>query len=447
MKILNVQVLTFLVIAFLAFLVQKLYGPSFLFSLGLNNLIDFRNEIWFLPLSLAIIYVIQKYLFLSINKNLKQSILFLIYFFIISPNILNSLLIALALISLFYFEKLLRNKSSIYRNTFLISFFLIGFIPVAIYSLHVNLESKDIFFLILIKSCFFMRVLSWAITRLAIKNFEYDTLLEYIEFIFCPIFFIFPGQIQYFMYRTFHQSKMADLKENFKISHGLLLSLWGLFLMALYSYMTTLFWNNISLIPELNSLRSYFVHFLVGLYWLIVIYIQQTGGMAYQVILARNFGYNFKYDMHYPLFARTPLDYLRTHSSYVKDYIVEMGLKPLTLLTLRKNFSAHKTVPILAIICYFIFISYQTGHRPDFERPWSVTLVMTLFLVLFILLEPLMRKLISNKKQPSYLADSSHINRWFLKPTGTDIMLWILTLIILAIYKSCLGLVRYFGLH
>lgn len=434
------KIFSLLIIAFLAFLAEDNFRKIFLFSLNLGYRSGIWNSLSLLPLLIVFHLFIQK----TIQKNILIPLFFLGMFLILSPMVSIASLYILFFIALYYIEKLSRTKKIV--GPLLITIItLMIFVPLTIYTFRITITPMQTYFLILFKSCFLMRFLSWYIDRRVYERSNFDSLFQYLEFIFCPVFFIFPGQIQFFMYDYFHKSKTSDSeKMNFPLI--LWLSVWGIFLMIIYSLMDQYFWKYFNHIPEwMQHYGFWSVQLTIGFYWLIVIYIQQTAGMAYQVSLARLMGYNLKYDMHWPLLARSPLEYLRRHSSYVKDYIVEMGLKPMALLALRKGYRAKLIFPIVSVISYVFFISIQTGYRPDYNRQWSVTGVMIVFLVFAILISYfhafITRVLKLNPIIPeTFLTDDSKklLKHWNI----TDFLMWIMTLFVLSFYKMLLGIVK-----
>lgn len=438
-----VKILCLILIAIIGFIVEKFFHDIFLFSLSMGYKTGIWNFLWMLPVLLVVHVLIQQ------KVSLKKFIplYFLLIFLLLSPLMAISLLYILFFISLYYIEKYSRTSKVL--GPVLISIFtLMIFVPLSLYTFKMTLTPIQTYFLILFKSCFLMRVLSWYIDRKVYQRTHFDTLSEYVEFIFCPIFFIFPGQIQFFLFDYFHKNKtIVSHSENSLDSVQVVwLAVWGYFLMIIYSLMDHYFWNQYNNIPGMFKLYGFWPsQLMIGFYWLIVIYVQQTAGMAYQVSLGRVMGYNFKYDMHWPLLARSPLDYLRRHSSYVKDYIVEMGLKPLALFSLRKGYAQSLVVPVTSIAAYSFFIMIQTGYRPDYNRAWGVTFVMIGFLVFAIAISyyrTFFGKHFTKLDQTpeSLLSDSSYkkLKNW----NALDYLKWALTLVVLSSYKMLLGLAK-----
>lgn len=439
-----IKILLLILISVIGFCFEKYFSNYFLFSLQLLKVESFKSSVSILPLLLILPVLISDTL-KSTLKDISIVFSYLAIFLFLSPKILFAVFIVLSLICLFYLERM--SREHFLGNLFSVTLFFLSCVPILLYSLDIKLSPLHLYLLILFKSCLIMRILSWLVDRRIYKRRNYQSVFEFLEFIFCPVFFIFPGQIQFFLFGYFHENKKKFSEHDNKYS-VVLLALWGFALMVIYSYLDQIFWGNFDQI-SIYSMKygRISTQLLIGFYWLVLIYFQQTAGMAYQISLARILGYNFKYDMHWPLLTRSPIEYLRKHSSYVKDYIVDMGLKPIALLLLRYGLNEKMTYPLAAILSYSFYISLQTGYRPDYERPWLVTFTMIFFLAIFIL-NPLVVAEIKHKLSISteesetlLVGENKPFKEWRVK----DYVLWIINLIILSIYKACLGFAKAFA--
>lgn len=310
----------------------------------------------------------------------------------------------------------------------------LAYVPFVIYVSKIPVSKSQIALLILFKSIFAMRLISWATDRILYRQNDDHGFKEYLEYLYNPVFMLLPGQIQYVQYSYFHQSKTpspATSTSRSAIATRLGLAAWGLLAMTVFSIGNDYFWKHLFELPVGKSgIELVAIHFAFGLYWLVLIYFQQAGGMSFQVSIARELGYNLKYDMHFPLLARSPIDYLRRHSSYVRDYVVHVGMRPMGLGLIRKNIEPRFAFLLTAIVAYTVLVGVQVGYRADLERPLTTGLAMVGFLALFLVLPfgGSLGEAIREKR----------LRDWNMK----DIMAWLLTIGLLAIYKSILGLVR-----
>ncbi|MBN8540688.1 MAG: hypothetical protein J0L82_09915 [Deltaproteobacteria bacterium] len=355
----------------------------------------------------------------------------LLSFVLVSMNAMAALAFIFVSISLFYFARR-RAQGQLPVGVAVSVGILLAYIPLILYAWKAQLTGPQLTVLILFKTCFAMRFLSWIVDHRVYLRFQEHGLIEFLEYLFCPIFFLLPGQIQYVQYSYFHKSKAQGRSlipaESLRI---LGMGLWGIFLMGIFSLANEYFWRNLFFLPGgKTGVDLAAVHLALGLYWLVIIYFQQTAGMAFQISLGRFLGYELKYDMHLPLLARSPLDYLRRHSSYVRDFVVDVGVRPLGLWLVRSGYSTTMSYFIAAIASYAVLVGVQVGYRADLERPPVTGLAMIGFLIVFLLI-PGQGRLGEHQHEKS-------IGRW----TVLDYVRWISTIIILGIYKSVLGLVR-----
>lgn len=429
--------LSLLVLSFISYAVYYFLGSKNVFFLSFKKDDFLLQCLGGLPLlCLSVVAVKQMGMRFKLQTQNVLVLFYLLIFFLLSPGIEFSLISVVTLTLIFGLHRLLPDFK-ISTILFLIASGALLYVPMVAYENKYSIALPFITMIIIYKSCIAFRLVSWIIDKRIYKRKEFSSFADYLEFIFCPIFFIFPGQIQYFVFNYFHSKKSDDLiEENHK--QNLLVGLWGILLITIFTYMNYIFWEEIYYLPvDYSSTQLLIYHFLVGFYWLVAIYFQQAGGMAFQVSVARLIGYNFKYDMHYPLLARNPLDYLRRHSSYVRDYIVESGLKPMAIPLLRLNFNPAVVFTLCGTLSYALFIIPQTGFRPDYHRSLKASLTLLGFLSLYLVIPPLFRW-IRNAPQKTLVSEveNKKLKDW----TFPDYAAWIATLVLLAVSKSIFGL-------
>jgi hypothetical protein len=426
------SLLSLLFLSIIAIFLGLFFPETFIFYLSADPGVGLIKVLGILPLFAAIVLILTS--FLQRNQGLKV-IAYILFFIVLTDNTALALVFILGHGVLFFLE----SKTRDYRLSSA-ALFLLGtlglYVPVLIYLWQMPLLPWQLYGLLIFKTCMMMRVVSWIVDRRVYQRRDFSSVSEFFEFIFCPIFFVFPSQIQYFLFRYFHESKFSFTGS---FSRNFLMGLWGLAAILIFGYGNAYFWKEMYYWPAyVQSSWRPFLHLFYGLYWLVLIYLQQVGGMAFQVCVARLLGYQIKYDMHYPLLARTPLDYLRRHSSYVRDYIVEVGVRPLSLPLLRGGWAAGLVFPLVSILSYVFFIFPQTGYRADYERPVMSSLVLSGFLTLYVLL-PILTGNGDHLARP--VAEKS-LRCWNAK----DYMSWIVTILLVASSKSILGLaLAYFG--
>ena len=419
-----------------SFVLQSELRGSFLLSFAApphpNSYLDWLAA---LPGFLLLILLLQE-VFRRIWPNRIQEITTILYgsvFLFCSPRPFVSSVLIIGATAFFYLELFTRKfrKTLASRALYLALAVLILYVPVAIYQCRLELDTSQFFFLLIFKTCFMMRLVSWIVDRRLYEREDHGSLTDFLEFLLCPIFLVIPGQIQYFTYQYFHRSKApVESDRDYWIAAGI--GAWGIFLIGLYNIADIYFAQHF--VPWLDHKDIWtraFIYLGAGFYWLLTVYFLQAGGMSFQVCMARCLGYQIKYDMHRPLAARSPLDYLRRHSSYVRDYIVEVGVRPIGLGLLRYGIKPEIVAPVAAILSYAVLILPQTGYRADYSRPFASSFVLVGFLILFILISrlPFFSKNRSSIESP---IDEKAFRDW----TTRDFALWAGTLLILAVSKA-----------
>lgn len=427
--------LSLLTLASLTLFVSFAFPDEFIFFSSAAATQPILKTLGVLPLFAATLLVLLP---VFRDRLLFKVVTYVIFFVTLTGNLPIAIGLLVGSGILYWGERTSRNLSA--SSSSLLFLGVLGlYIPVFIYLWQVPLQSWSRYVLLLFKTCLMMRTFSWIVDRRVYKRRQFSSVLEFFEFLFCPIFFVFPGQIQYFLFNYFHESKKEF---SGSAPRNLLMGIWGLVAILLFGFASTYFWREMYSWPVKVERRFLpLLHLGFGFYWLVIIYLQQVGGMAFQVCVARFLGYQIKYDMHFPLLARTPLDYLRRHSSYVRDYIVEVAVRPLSLPLLRWGGSALWVFPFVSILGYAFLIFPQTGYRVDYERPVASSLVLIGFLSVYILL-PLVTS--AGRDHLARPVKEKALRDW----TGRDYLAWLGTLILVAMSKSALGLaLAYFGTH
>ncbi|NUN05938.1 MAG: hypothetical protein HUU57_09265, partial [Bdellovibrio sp.] len=256
-----------------------------------------------LPFACAFFVLLQSRIKNTLYRQYALVALYLVFFALLCVHWQLAAILLAGHRILFELERRLPRQKTV-TFFFLIAVTVLMYFPTIIYSTSLPLSKWQLFSLLLFKTCMMMRTVAWIVDRRIYNRQNYASIADYFEFLFCPIFFIFPGQIQYFLYGYFHQSK-TDLGAQHLKTLGI--GLWGLALILLFGYANFYFWQNLYSLPgQVSGQQLPWLHLGFGVYWLIAIYFQQAGGMAFQVSVARFLGYQIKYDMHFPLLARSP---------------------------------------------------------------------------------------------------------------------------------------------
>lgn len=443
-KNLSKYTFSFLIFAAFIFLLEYLLESKFPFYLDVEIKPGLLETLSILPLACIVLLILKKLAPSGRPQQIALTLGYILLFVLLSPYVT----VALASIGAFCLLFILEKHTPKTRSFFVL--FLLFILtslagPVILYSLDTPLSDPQIYFVLLFKFSIALRLISWIVDRRVYLRTEHSSVWDFLEYIFCPIFFIFPGQIQNFLFRYFHQNK-GELPDHQSYLRNFGMGLWGISLMALYGYISWFFWKKIFYYPyEVSSDFLPLVHLGIGLYWVLALYFQQTAAMAFQVSLARLLGYQFKYDMHYPLLARSPIDFLRRNGSYTMDYVVEVGYKPMSLLLLKKKLRPVFVLPLVGAFTYAFVVLSKTGYRPGPDRVWAASLVLAASIFVYICLSYMnvdwSKKPLEQRRAIDTVSDPIDHKPW-RSWTTNDYWAWAGTLLLLAASNSLLGLVQ-----
>lgn len=433
-------------IGLLAYFVTHNLPFRMLFFLPQGSTNDFLGSIVLLPFGFSLIIFFESFFPEKLRQRLRV-LLFGLMFFTLMPSLFDATVLLLVIFFTYLAASIDFGKLIDAIMTFaLVALLLV--VPLILGKRHFDGTASAMWLMVIFKMSLALRLVSYLVEKKIYRRNSPNNFLEYIEFCLCPIFFVLPGHIQFFRFGYFSNSKISKPVAAVSLLNILGLATWGLLLMSIFSWGITLYLQTINPRIDLSwSWTQIQLHFAVGVFWLVMVYLEQAGAMSFQVSLARLLGYNIKYDMHWPLLSRSPLDYLRRHSSYVRDYVVEIGLKPAFTYFVRKGFSSTWLGPTLAIVAYAIFVGAQTGPRADFYRPLLMTISMILILALFILL-PLFKGLILRSDGHPVDNLARPIAYKALRSWGwRDYAAWLCTLILLIVSKAAINLAALYSLR
>lgn len=292
----------------------------------------------------------------------------------------------------------------------------------------------------LVRDAFSLRTLSWVFHRRLFDRREHEGWLPFLEYLFCPIFFVVPNLLCFVTFSYFH-SRRADLPAP-KILRAVAISAFGL--VAICGY-----W-----ILEQNWLQPVWRPFLWarageldGLLFLAggfvshcAILLHHTAYMAFQIGIARLAGWQLRYDMIYPLLARSPMELWSRQHNYVKSYLVEEWIRPGMLTLTRLGFGGRAAIFWSALAGYIFFTAVFSGWRPfEAPRPPLVALAMILFFAIMLATALLLRErpgrffMILRGNQPLEPLRSWH---WY------DFLLVLATLALVSAAKAGMGYMR-----
>lgn len=238
--------------------------------------------------------------------------------------------------------------------------------------------------LALIRDVFSLRTLSWLFHRRLFQRRDHEGWLPFLEYLFFPVFFVVPNLLCFVTFSYFH-SRREQATGKMLLSAGAV-ALWGLAVACAYWFLERHWlepvWRPL-LWARAGSLDGWFL--AGGFISHCVILLHHIGYMAFQVGISRLAGWQLRYDMVYPLLARSPMELWSRQHNYVKSYLVEEWIRPGTLTLMRLDFGWRWAVFWPALAGYSFFTAVFSGWRPfEAPRPPLVAIAMVLFFVLVV---------------------------------------------------------------
>lgn len=404
--------------------------PQF-FSLSWPKPVSLAHSVGALPVSCAAILILQALFPFTKQTSWKAALYTVAFILVVGP--LLSLTCVFGLVGLYVLNRFLPKSQWAWLILMILSGVIL-LVPIWVYSSEVSLTNSQMLLLLIVKGSLSLRLLSWVVDRRIYERTDFSSLGHFIEFFLCPVFFLLPGEIQTMTYTYFHNQK-CELQDFKSCSHAFFLGCWGLGLMILFSIGEQWYWNSgLVWFLSLKGKIPFAFELLVSLFWLIFIYFLQTAGMSLQVACLRYLGYQVKYDMHKPLLSRSPIDYLRRHSSYVRDYVIEVGVRPLTLAFARRGWNLTMAYFLALFVTYSITTLSQLGYRPDYHRSLMTYFPFVGSVMLFVTLahiDPFTHRKLSDPAD-----DIKPLRQW----SGTDFLRWGFTTLLTCLRIYLIGL-------
>lgn len=297
----------------------------------------------------------------------------------------------------------------------------------------------------LLRESFILRTVSWAVFRRVYERRDFGSVWDYLEYFFCPIFFLVPSLLNLLGYGYFHERKEGRVFAGG--SGALFLGLWGLAFLAAYSFLRLHFtgpWLEPFLWARGLHLDGWFL--FGGFVSFFMVILHHTGAMAFQVALARFLGYRLRYDMIYPLLARSPMELWRREHNYTRQFLIETFLRPISVFGLRRGWSLGATVFLAALAAYALMTLALSGWRP-FEpgKSPSASAGMLTFFAFSLLVPVLFWSWETSRRRRSRLLrillgeeELAPLRQW----RGLDFILLALTLLLVSFGKAAIGAAR-----
>jgi hypothetical protein len=297
------------------------------------------------------------------GKNLVQNLAYIAAFLLLVHRPSEGALILGTQLALFWLDRHLPHTRAL-NSAFVAVGIAYLLLPIYLMAFNQEVFSLHLAAITIFREAFALRTFSWIVFRRIYERREFGSLQEFLEYFFCPIFFLLPSLLNLLSFGYFHESK---LKEGAKIQkkNALLMGVWGISLMVVYSLSRLHFFDSVfaSFLWERGARFDHW--FLLGgfLSFLLII-IHHTGAMAFQVGLARFMGYGLRYDMCYPLLSRSPMELWRREHNYTRQFLIENALRPMTIFLMRRNLPKHWVFFFSALLAYGAMTVALGGWKP-----------------------------------------------------------------------------------
>jgi len=325
----------------------------------------FVLPLYTLPLSLLVAR------FLPVNR---AGYFFILLIFILPASLEIKLTLMAGSLYFYFLSRWLPQSRSL---TF---FLLFNVIAVGIFQFNLFYQSTaSLHWLFMLLQMFWiLKTIAWIVT---VRIYKKDYVLnDYLDFFFNPAFFLFTNDLNVLTPDRFLSSRQIDqtFKESdFKKNLGYLVT--GVFLIVVYGYLQKYYFLNLSNVGFVAN------PMIGGAISIIVAILFHAANVCLQVPLLNAYRNNLAVDMNKPWLAMTPSDYWQRMHFYVRDYILEIILKPILTTALRMNFSLKKIRLFFVFAIYMLFVTSQVGYQP-FRANRSIVvglLVCLIFIVMF----------------------------------------------------------------
>lgn len=229
-----------------------------------------------------------------------------------------------------------------------------------------------------------IKSIAWVVS---VRVYRYQfNFRDYLDYFINPVFFVFTNDLNVLTPKAFLDSKKT-INLTDKISFTpLLMTFVGLFLIIVYG-MTQKFY-----FMQLHNIQFLSEWYFGGAISIATAVLFHTANVAIQVSLLQSTGHSLKVDMNQPWLAVNTMDYWRRMHFYVRDYVLEIILKPILTTMLRMNLNLVSFRFFVVILLYFGFTIFQIGHQPfRADRTLSVTLMINAIFIFMVLVPELLR--------------------------------------------------------
>lgn len=298
----------------------------------------------------------------------------------------GSALVVVAFLSVLYFV------APIARDRALVTAFLIGLIFAALIWSNSAIFQEDsphplLWFSIMLHTAWGLKSLAWIVTIRSYRmNFTYR---QFATYFFHPSFMMFTNDLSVLTPIKFLQAEAKKDAATATWKENIFLLASGLALISIYAACQNLYFKQLDMVGSL-------AHPVIGgVLSIMTAIVFHWGNVCLQSAFLRAEGIHIPVDMNQPWEARSPSDYWRRMHFYVRDYILEILVKPLMTFAIRAGVTVNLTKALLLLLLFAGFTYTQIGYQPfRADRGTQVGLLITaLFFLITVLPEVLPRSI------------------------------------------------------
>lgn len=256
------------------------------------------------------------------------------------------------------------------KDAWLTGFLLVSSLAL-IFSANLGYFPLNWFFL-LVHVMWGLKLIAWIVSiRFYDRSYTRD---EFIDYFFNPAFFFFTNDLNVLTPARFAEARSVQTPAVPQTWKPLGLTVFGLALIAVYGALQKFYFLNLDHVGWAKA--SWFG----GVISVAVAILFHAANIVLQVSFLRPAGYRLPIDMDRPWLATSPSDYWKRMHFYVREYILEIILKPVLVFLARQGFGFRLSRLTSLFALYFVFTCTQIGYQP-FRQPRTLEISALVTLV------------------------------------------------------------------
>ncbi|MBN8540690.1 MAG: hypothetical protein J0L82_09925 [Deltaproteobacteria bacterium] len=234
-------------------------------------------------------------------------------------------------------------------------------------SFYIDKSAPFAWLVLMIHTSWGIKLFAWIVSvRVYGRSYSLD---QFVEFFFHPAFFMFTNDLNVLTPSRFFSGKMNEIKTHNKTVATFT---FGLTLLVAYGFLQTAYFKNLSAFEFVGS------SVVGGILSVATAIIFHAANVMVQISFLSCSGFQISLDMNAPWRATSPGDYWKRMHFYVREFILEILVKPLMTAAFRRNSGLIWGRLIVLMAIFSAFTLTQIGFQPyRNDRSTAVGLVIT----------------------------------------------------------------------